>query len=213
VQRRASTGSIRAVPSSQGPVILARGTGVRANTLNPLIELNLVQLSAVLTPRKKSMTSSASPETSTPEAAARQHPLTLVMTIRSRADYEALFELLNGIQSLPRDKNPIVAALDRIGTVHFARFVFLGTGELAVITTYDGDFEDYLNDFINVIGDIFDALLAHIADAPPLPVAENRRAFMDYVRSNDLRCLGPFYSAYPKLGVRTILAQAEDEPA
>jgi hypothetical protein len=26
-----------------------------------------------------------------------------------------------------------------------------------------------------------------------------------------LRCLGTFYSAYPRLGVRTILAQAQDE--
>jgi hypothetical protein len=34
---------------------------------------------------------------------------------------------------------------------------------------------------------------------------------MDYVRANDLRCLGTFYSAYPKLGVKTILAHAQDE--
>jgi hypothetical protein len=104
-----------------------------------------------------------------------------------------------------------MVALDRIATVHFARFVFLGKTKLAVITTYDGSFEDYLNDFINVIGKIFDALLQHMADAPPLPVENNRQAFMEYVRANDLRCLGTFYSAYPKLGVKTILANAQDE--
>jgi hypothetical protein len=154
---------------------------------------------------------SATPATPAPEVAPRQNPLTLVMTIKSPANYEALVKLLNEIQGLPRDKNPIMVALDKIGTVHFARFVFLGKTQLAVITTYDGSFEDYLNDFINAIGKIFDALLQHMADAPPLPVENNRQAFMDYVRANDLRCLGTFYSAYPKLGVKTILAQAEDE--
>jgi hypothetical protein len=104
-----------------------------------------------------------------------------------------------------------MVALDKIGTVHFARFVFLGKSELAVITTYDGNFEDYLNDFINAIGKIFNALLEHMAGAPPLPVENHRKEFMDYVRANDLRCLGTFYSAYPRLGVRTILAQAQDE--
>jgi hypothetical protein len=157
------------------------------------------------------MTPSATPAKPTPEAAPRQNPLTLVMTIKSRADYEALVELLNQIQSLPRDKNPIMVALDKIGTVHFSRFVFLGKSELAVITTYDGNFEDYLNDFINAIGKIFNALLEHMAGAPPLPVENHRKEFMDYVRANDLRCLGTFYSAYPRLGVRTILAQAQDE--
>ena len=148
--------------------------------------------------------------TPTPETP-RQSPLTLVMRIKSRESYEALVALLNQIQSQPRDKNPIMTALDRIGTVHFARFVFLDDTKLAVITTYDGSFEDYLNDFINVIGKIFDALLAHMADAPPLPVENNRQAFLDYVRANDLRSHGAFYSAYPKLGVKTILALAENE--
>jgi hypothetical protein len=133
------------------------------------------------------------------------------MTIKSEADYQALLALLTQIQGQPRDKNPITVALDRIGTVHFARFVFLDKTRLAVITTYDGSFEDYLNDFINEIGEVFDALLAHMADAPSLPVEQNRQAFVDYVRAHDLRCLGTFYSAYPTLGVRTILAHAQDE--
>jgi hypothetical protein len=133
------------------------------------------------------------------------------MTIQSPEHYQALVKLLNQIQSLPRDKNPITVALDKIGTVHFARFVFLGQTQLAVITTYDGSFEDYLNDFIDSIGHVFDALLAHMAGAPPLPVESNRQAFMDYVRDHNVPCLGTFYSAYPKLGVRTILAQAAAE--
>ena len=139
----------------------------------------------------------------------KQNPLTLIMKIKSPADSAALREMLNKFLSLPRDKNPIDVALDKLAKVHFARFVFMDDDtKLAVITSYDDSFEDYINDFIDVIGDIFNALLSHMADAPPLPVQKHRAEFLAYVRKNDLRCLGTFYSAYPALGVKTILAQA-----
>jgi hypothetical protein len=146
----------------------------------------------------------------TPAAPAmKQNPLTLIMKIKSKKDAAALRALLNKFLSMPRDKNPIDVALDKLAKVHFARFVFLDKDtKLAVITSYDDSFEDYINDFINAIGDIFNALLERMADAPPLPVQENRQAFLDYVRKNDLRCEGTFYSAYPQLGVKTILANA-----
>ena len=81
-----------------------------------------------------------------------QNPLTLIMTIKSAADYEQLKIMLLKIQSLPPDQNPIWTALEKLKTVHFARFVFLENNtKLAVITTYDGKFEDYITDFIRVI--------------------------------------------------------------
>jgi hypothetical protein len=131
-----------------------------------------------------------------------QRPLTLVMRIRSADDGRTLRAELDQLQGLPRDQNPVTAALDEIGTVHFARFVFLDDDHLAVITTYDGGFERYINDFVDHIGPVFDALLQHMADAPPLPVQSHRREFLEYVRRNDLTCLPPFYSAYPD---RTVL--------
>src|SRR3954466_286049 len=68
-----------------------------------------------------------------------QNPLTLVMTIKSPADYAQLNGLLQQIQSAPPEKNPIRGALDKLKSVHFARFVFLANNtQLAVITTYDG---------------------------------------------------------------------------
>ena len=63
----------------------------------------------------------------------------------------------------------------------------------------------YINDFIDTIGDVFNALLAHMQGAPPLPVQQNRDAFLAYVKQNDLRGLDPFYSAYPQASVVTIL--------
>ena len=132
------------------------------------------------------------------------------MPIKSPADFAALSSLLQKIQSAPPEKNPIWIALNKLKTVHFARFVFLDNNtKLAVITTYDGSFEDYINEFIDEIGDVFNALLAHVAGAPPLPVQQHRKAFLDFVRQNDLRAIEPFYSAYPQATVLDIHAAFE----
>jgi len=140
-----------------------------------------------------------------------QNPLTLIMSIRSIADTLLLKALLHKIQSAPPEQNPIWKALTKLNTVHFARFVFLEHDtKLAVITTYDGSFEDYINEFVDEIGEVFNALLAHMSGAPPLPVQQNRKAFLDYVRANDLRAIEPFYSAYPKATVLDIKAALGD---
>jgi hypothetical protein len=133
------------------------------------------------------------------------NPLTLVMNIKSPMDYVALKALIEGIQRTPPELNPIARALSKLAVVHFARFVFLNERQLAVITTYDGSFEDYIDAFVNTIGQVFDQLLSHMSDAPPLPVSDHRQEFLDYVRKNDLKCIPPFYSAYPQLKVLDIL--------
>ena len=139
-----------------------------------------------------------------------QHPLTLVMTIKSPEDRARLEATLQQMQSLPPERNPIATALDTIGTVHFARFVFLDETRLAVITTYDGDFDVYVNEFVDHIGEVFDALLQHIADAPPLPVQQHRAEFLAFLGAHDLGCIPPFYSAYPD---RTVLDIRADTPS
>ncbi len=136
-----------------------------------------------------------------------QNPLTLIMTIRSPEDFQALNARIQKIQSAPPEKNPIWIALDKLKIVHFARFVFLENNtKLAIITTYDGSFEDYLNEFIDEIGDVFNALLQHMDGAPPLPIQQNRNAFRDYIKANDLGGIAPFYSAYPQATVLDIQA-------
>jgi hypothetical protein len=155
-------------------------------------------------------TMSTSPTTPTP---AVQSPLTLVMQIQSPAAYQELHALLQQIQSAPPDKNPVWVALNKLANVHFARFVFLNNNtQLAVITTYDGTFEAYINEFIDAIGDVFNGLLQRMSGAPPLPVQKYREEFLAYVRANDLRAIEPFYSAYPAatvLDIQAALSPAE----
>lgn len=136
-----------------------------------------------------------------------QSPLTLIMTIRSPEHFQALNARILEIQAAPPEKNPIWIALDKLRIVHFARFVFLENNtKLAIITTYDGSFEDYLNEFIDEIGDVFNALLQHMEGAPPLPVQQNRDAFGNYIKANNLGSIEPFYSAYPQATVLDIQA-------
>ena len=124
------------------------------------------------------------------------------MNIKSPADFKALQELLAG------SGDTISKAMDEVGTVHFARFVFLSESQLAVITSYDGDFDVYIIAFTNFLGKIFDALLAHMSDAPPLPVEDNIKEFLAYIKANDRSFGQSFYSAYPTLTVRDILGLA-----
>jgi len=138
-------------------------------------------------------------------------PLTLVMTIKSEKDYRELKALLENMQSLPPDKNPIAVALTNLSIVHFARFVFLSESQLAVITSFDGSFDDYIDAFVNNIGIVFDQLLAHMKDAPRLPVSDHREEFLSYVNNHDLKCVTPFYSAYPSLTVLDILTLQEQQ--
>ncbi len=132
-------------------------------------------------------------------------PLTLVMRARPEAA-AALRADVEELQATPREHNPVIQALDTLQTVHFARFVFIDDDRLAVITTYDGDFERYIMDFVDHIGWVFDKLLRHVTDPPPLPVEDNREEFLAYVREHDRGCVPPFYSAYPNRTVLDILA-------
>ncbi|MGH3692925.1 MAG: hypothetical protein ACRDRX_02790 [Pseudonocardiaceae bacterium] len=137
-----------------------------------------------------------------------QNPLTAVMTAKSPEDYAALHQIIEHFQSLPPEQNPITIALNKLSNVHFARFVFLGADQLGLITTYDGDFEAYINEFTDIIGDVFNTLLAHVEDAPPQPVQAHRQEFLAYIRSVDRGCVGTFYSAYPERTVLDILDAA-----
>jgi hypothetical protein len=140
-----------------------------------------------------------------------QNPLTLVMKIKSPEDFQELEARIRQIQSAPPERNPIWIALDKLKMVHFARFVFLESNtKLAIITTYDGSFEDYLNEFIDEIGNVFNALLQHMDEAPPLPIQQNRDAFHQYIKAHDLGCIQPFYSAYPQATVLDIQAALDE---
>jgi hypothetical protein len=137
------------------------------------------------------------------------NPLTLVFPLKEEVGLQQLSVLINMVR--PK----IEEALQAIGTVHYARFVVLdpatpdlqpgptGPYKLVIITTFDNDFETYIQDFVNHIGVIFDALLSLTTDGGALmPVSQNVEAFTEYVASHDASRRAPndgfpLYGAYP----------------
>jgi hypothetical protein len=124
-----------------------------------------------------------------------QTPLNLIMPIKPGAA-PLLRALLTGV-GLRADK-PVERALSGLGNVHHAQFVFLEMDtRLAVLTWYDGPFEDYILSFVEHIGGIFNAILQYIDGADALvPVELHRDAFLSFIAAHDHRCLHSF-SAYP----------------
>ena len=141
--------------------------------------------------------------------------LTLLMPVLPGTKLSSIVGTLGGGSAA------IDAALASIGTVHFARFSLFDTSKanlqpdmstmdtpsdtlvIGVITEYDGSFNAYISDFVNQLGDVFDALLASVVGgAAVTPVKSNVAAFQAFVAANDASQHSPnnggIYQAYPQ---------------
>jgi hypothetical protein len=127
-----------------------------------------------------------------------QNPLSLVLKLKSRDGKPGEPPQLVNAQS--EQQFPDI--------LHFAWVISLasvGQPSYALLTTvYDGDFDVYLDKFIDSNHAGFDALFPSIEDAPPTPVLDNRQAFHDWVRKNNISPLPVFFSAYPTMSVSDI---------
>jgi hypothetical protein len=80
----------------------------------------------------------------------------------------------------------IFAGLDNVGNVHFARFVIVGDN-LCMFSAYDGDFSNYIRDFIAQIGSVFDGVVALIEGGDSvIPSEDNIEAFIAWVHAHDI---------------------------
>jgi hypothetical protein len=122
-----------------------------------------------------------------------QQPLSLVLQLKSSgpAPQPTLLKLID--PSLP-------------DILHFAWLIALDDkGKLLLSTVYDGDFDLYLDKFIDSSHAAFDAFFPLLKDGPPTPVLQNRQAFHDFVRKNNISPIpGTFFSAYPTMNVVAI---------
>ncbi|HEX8000831.1 MAG TPA: hypothetical protein VF528_20790 [Pyrinomonadaceae bacterium] len=139
-----------------------------------------------------------------------QFPLTAIFDIQPPVEenYQKLAAALEA-QGPPTITNNIL---------HFIRIVFLSNNtQLGVITTFDGEWQTYIQDFVDSSADFFNALLPFIA--PPdvvkqiVPVQKNAVAFGNFVLtknnppSDNGQLLMPasWFSAYPTMTVVDIL--------
>ena len=148
------------------------------------------------------------------------NPLTLMMPALPGSNLLAI------AATLAESQKQIDAALESIGTVHFARFLLLDSSQpnlqpnmksiapsntliIGVVTEYDGDFNAYIQDFVAQLGSVFNALLGFVVGGAALcPVANNVAAFEAFIAANDASQHIPYntlYAAYPQT-VQQILA-------
>jgi hypothetical protein len=121
-----------------------------------------------------------------------QRPLSLVLTLKPGTKQSEV--------SLP------LVEAGKTNILHFAWLIPIGPGKLLLSTVYDGDFDTYLDIFIDANPEGFNEALKVLADAPQPPITDpvNRAAFHEYVRKNDIWSnapLGSLYSAYPEMTV------------
>jgi hypothetical protein len=132
---------------------------------------------------------------------ALQTPFTLVLPAKSPSYLEAASRLI--AYALPQ----FYQAAEAIGTLHFARFVPLGTTALVFVSEFDGEFGEHIQGLSQHLGPLFDAIFQNIADPPPCPVQQNAHAFAEWISSHNVEPWW-FYSAYPTLSVQDIRAGA-----
>jgi hypothetical protein len=133
-----------------------------------------------------------------------QHPLLLSLPIQSSLKAFVLEELV-----LRATRGKMNEGANSVGTLHFAHFVPLPEDHLGFFTIFDGSFEQYIQDFTDKIGPVFDSLFEFVSGPPPTPVAKNAKAFFNWAVANNLPPIG-LYSAYPGLAVQDIKALVAD---
>ena len=125
-----------------------------------------------------------------------QSSLNLILPIKSWLDFKESSALIHF------KERQITREREAIGSLHFARFVELRDhNHLGYFTVVDGDFRAYLRDFINDIGPVFDSLIKHLVDGPPVPC--EGQTFLDWSAAHHQEPI-VFYSAYPTLTVKAI---------
>ncbi|WP_427913147.1 hypothetical protein ACPWT1_21405 [Ramlibacter sp. MMS24-I3-19] len=131
-----------------------------------------------------------------------QQPLCVVLPIK-----EPVAENAQKLELLTRAGAPVVEqALMDAQNVHFAWFGLVeNRTHLAMYTVYDGDFDAYVEHFALRVP-LFDEQFKYLEGAPRTPIRLHPKEFVDMIRKYNRAPLGGyFYSAYPQVGVATIL--------
>ena len=116
--------------------------------------------------------------------------ITLVLPMISPGDGEQVRVKLKAVMP------DIYRAADEMGTIHYLRAFELNVLRFVLLAEYDGDFDAALADFAKYFGPSFDAVMPHVKQAPPTPVADNVPAFVEWAKSH---CIPSFatYEAVP----------------
>ncbi|HEX2472858.1 MAG TPA: hypothetical protein VHJ59_08915, partial [Nitrososphaera sp.] len=101
---------------------------------------------------------------------------------------------------IPKFGNQNQGYADRIGTLHYLRFViFDNDTRLFFATTFDDDWDAYINDFSALVPDLIDLTFEEVEDYPGIKSPDIK----DFIAKSQVTATY-FYSAYPDASVRDI---------
>jgi hypothetical protein len=126
-----------------------------------------------------------------------QSLFTLGFPLKRDTDTKALSDQLASV--LPA----LFKAADEIGTIHYSRFTVLSARTLLFLGEFDGEFGQLMHALARSAGSVFDAIFPHVDSAPPLPVAENVEAFVEWTAAHLLHAAVTF-SANPDVTAKEI---------
>ena len=128
--------------------------------------------------------------------AGRSNEFTLIMNLKPGGAERLRKKLASN--SKFGNQNQVYA--DRIGTLHDLRFViFDNDTRLLFATTFDDDWDAYINDFATLIPDLIDHVFEEVEDYPGIKSPDIK----DYIAKYQVTSTY-FYSAYPDASVRDI---------
>jgi hypothetical protein len=130
-----------------------------------------------------------------------QNHFTLAFPLKTPADAAALAE------QLPPLMPGLFQAEDTIGTIHYSRFTVLSGKTLLFIGDFDGEFGELVKNLAWQSGPVFDAILQHVNDPPPTPVADHGDAFAEWTADHLLTAVN-LYTAYPSVTAQEVKAMA-----
>jgi hypothetical protein len=130
-----------------------------------------------------------------------QSHLTVSFPIKSPGDRVAL------VEKLPLLMPDFANAQDTEGSVHYSRFLALSDKALLFIADIDGEADKLVESLATSAGPVFDAILEHVENPPPAPVAHNTDAFVLWAKQHNIRPLVA-YSAYVGSSVQDIKSSA-----
>ena len=111
-----------------------------------------------------------------------QHMMNLVMPLKDKSPVGRA----KAVMAVAQNVDAIYAGLDNVGTVHYARFLIVDNN-LCMISTYDGDFTNYIRDFIATLGSVFNAIMEIVEDGEKVaPCEEHVEDFIQWVHERDM---------------------------
>ena len=121
---------------------------------------------------------------------------TLIMNLKP-GGAERLRKKLSSDSNFANQNNAVV---DRVGTLHDMRFtIFDNDSRLLFASTFDGDWDAYIDDFAARIPDLIDVAFGEVDDYPGI----RHPKVKDFIVKHQVTSTY-FYSAYPNASVRDV---------